>query len=102
MVRRTALVLALMAWSVADAHDHWINHAGLTDPVSGQWCCNQFDCTPVPAGGIRSTATGYLVVETGEEIPSTRLLPSQDGTFWRCRNRQSNTTRCLIGPPPGS
>lgn len=50
--------------TITGSHGHWINHAGLTDPVSAQWCCNEIDCAPVPAAGIRSTATGYLVVET--------------------------------------
>lgn len=101
---RVAIVVAALALALpALAHNHWINSLRLTDPVSGEWCCNHIDCAPVKVGGVTETAGGYRVTETGEVIPHTRVIwQSQDGAWWRCRNMQTNATRCLIGPPPGS
>lgn len=84
------------------AHDHWISRAQLVDPISGQWCCNHIDCEPVRIGGLHEQDGGYLVSETGEQIPYRRIIwQSQDGQWWRCRNLLTNKTRCLIGPPQG-
>src|SRR6266705_6497 len=70
----------------APAHDHWINDQRLTDPMSGEWCCNEQDCAPEPAGAVRETSAGYLIVATGETIPFARAIPrSADGRFWRCK-----------------
>ena len=102
MVRMIATVILLLGISVAGAHDSWINRMRLTDPLSGQWCCNHIDCTSIP-GGVKEVSGGYSVFETGEFIPHERVLwRSQDGVWWRCRNLQNNSTRCLIGPPSGS
>jgi hypothetical protein len=54
----------------------------------------------LPPGGIREVRGGYTIEETGEHIPYERVIwQSEDGAWWRCRNLQSNLTRCLIGPP---
>jgi hypothetical protein len=83
--------------------DSWISRNPLTDPVTGQWCCNHIDCAEVPPGGVREVSGGYLLAETTETIPYRRVIwRSHDGLWWRCRNLQTNATRCLIGPPPGS
>ena len=103
MTRFLTVALVLLTGSFALAHDHWINNMRLTDPVSGEWCCNQIDCATVPTGGVGEVSGGFLVAETSEVIPYTRIIwKSRDGTWWRCRNLQTNKTRCLIGPPPGS
>jgi hypothetical protein len=96
-----ALAGVLVLAPIALAHDSWISDRGLTDPVSGQWCCNQHDCAPEQ---VREVGGGYLV-QTGEVIPFRRVIwKSQDGRWWRCRRYQdgNESTRCLIGPPPGS
>jgi hypothetical protein len=81
------------------AHESWISSSCLTDPSSGEWCCNHIDCREET---VREIAGGYQV-ETGEIIPYSRVIwKSQDGAWWRCRNLGTNTTRCLIGPPSGS
>jgi hypothetical protein len=101
MVRFVAVFLALLGSSIAAAHDSWINRSRLTDPMSGQWCCNHIDCAEIPNGGVREVSGGFLVSETGETIPYTRVIwASPEGTWVRCRNMQTNATRCLIGPPP--
>jgi hypothetical protein len=106
MVRSITLLLVLLGVSVAAAHDSWINRARLTDPLSGEWCCNHIDCAIVPAGGIAEVAGGYVVSETGEVIASTRIIwRSPDGTWVRCRylgGDKAGKTRCLIGPPPAT
>jgi hypothetical protein len=57
----------------------------------------------VPAGGVGEVLGGFLVAETRETIPYSRVLwRSQDGAWWRCRNLATGKTRCLIGPPQGS
>jgi hypothetical protein len=56
----------------------------------------------VPPDGIREVTGGYSVAATGELIPYARVIwRSEDGAWWRCRNLYNNSTRCLIGPPPG-
>lgn len=92
---------SLLMSGSALSHDHWINDKHLSDPISRQWCCNEEDCQPVEAGGVREQGGGYTIMETGEAIPYTRVIwKSEDGRWWRCRNAQNNSTRCLIGPPP--
>jgi hypothetical protein len=100
-----AAALLAGAVSASRAHDHgpgsWINNEKLTDPQTGEWCCNLVDCreenvTPVDGG--------YLV-ETGEVIPQKRVIWRSPGSWWRCRymsGAQEGQTRCLIGPPQGS
>lgn len=97
------LLAALAVWAAtASAHDHWINNLRLTDPVSGEWCCNHIDCR---AEQVREVAGGYAT-EGGDVVPFSRVLwRSQDGRWWRCRymaGEREGKTRCLIGPPPGS
>jgi hypothetical protein len=98
MVRFVAVLLALLCSSFAVAHESWISRNRLADPMSGQWCCNHIDCREET---VKEVAGGYRV-ETGEIIPYTRVIwASPEGTWVRCRNMQTNATRCLIGPPPG-
>lgn len=94
------------------AHDHgpgsWINQEHLTDPETGQWCCDEKDCSPVPAGGVEERAGGYFIKATGEVFPKARVIwKSPDGGWWRCEQIISDPsgrrpTRCLIAPIPGS
>ncbi len=101
MLRLITTLFVLLGVSFAMAHDHWISRARMTDPVSGEWCCNHIDCAEIPAGGVREGSGGYFIGETGETIPYQRIIwKSQDGSWWRCRNMSTNKTRCLIGPPP--
>lgn len=100
------LVIAIVAHVLlarpANAHDSFISKKRLHDPSSKEWCCNHIDCAAVPVGGIAEYGRGYLVTETREVIPYARVLwESDDGRWWRCRNLDTNATRCLIGPPQG-
>lgn len=106
----TALLLfaaaALAAFLLpAQAHDHgpgsWINNERITDPVTGDWCCDLNDCREEP-DNIREVDAGYLVISTGEIIDRKRVIWRSPGGWWRCRNLNTGTTRCLIGPPQGS
>jgi hypothetical protein len=99
---RICAILQLLLGNSAFAHDHWISRNRITDPQTGEWCCNHIDCAAVPPGGVNEVKGGYAVVETGETVPYARVIwRSQDGAWWRCRNLRSNATRCLIGPPQG-
>jgi len=103
MMRLITTLFVVFGGSLAVAHDHWISNARMTDPQSGEWCCNHIDCSAVPAGGVRESSGGFRIAETSETIPYQRVIwKSQDGLWWRCRNMATNATRCLIGPPPGS
>lgn len=103
----TAFVFSL-AQCVVKAHDHWISDRKITDPITGAWCCDEKDCHPQPAGSIVERPDGFLIKATGEIFPKERVIwKSQDGEWWRCENairgpQGQVTTRCLIGPPPGS
>lgn len=97
-----AVVLLAIMTEAALSHQHgpgsWINNEKLIDPITKQWCCDEFDCKPQPAGAIKPVEGGYLVVETGEVIEHRRVIwRSPDGMWWRCAI--GNVTRCLIGPP---
>ena len=100
------IIAALMLWaSAAQAHDHgpgsWINHQKLTDPVTGQWCCDERD-TREETDNIEAVPGGFLVKSTGEIIPKERVIWRSPGGWWRSRNLNDGSTRCLIGPPMGS
>lgn len=111
--KRALLILAIVfGWAVlvgiaaALAHDHWINHSRLVDPVTNEWCCNEHDCDLIDAGGVVEQNGDYFIVETQETFPAARVIwKSGDGRWWRCRylgGENAGKTRCLIGPPPGS
>jgi hypothetical protein len=97
-----AALITLIITRPAKAHDHWINYEHLTDPVSGEWCCNENDCHPV--NDVKEVPGGYSV--RGEFIPEARVIwKSRDGRWWQCQHpygEKQGKTRCLIGMPPGS
>jgi hypothetical protein len=109
MMRAGLIAAAVMVAAPAWAHDagegSWMNQMNLLDPVTHNWCCNEQDCAPVPAGGVLEQDGGMLVVETGEVIAQERIIwRAPDGQWWRCRNLggdEEGKTRCLIGPPRG-
>lgn len=122
---RSAVALLLLALTIegwnapALAHDHgfgsWIGKERISDPVTGEWCCDADDCKEMvsaaatdfnPATQERGSVTqlpngNYLVSSTGEEIDAKRIIWRSPGSWWRC-HRPNGSTRCLLGPPPGS
>lgn len=106
---RTSLALigaGLIFCGPALAHDHadssgsWIGQQRMTDPRSGEFCCDQRDCF----AELVSEFSDFIVVMTGEMIPTARVIwRSADGQWWRCRvwMNGEQKTRCLIGPPKG-
>ena len=101
-------VIVAALFGDAHGHDHgegsWINNQRLTDPVSGEWCCNIQDCRE-ETDNIKAEDGGYRVIDTGEFIPAKRVIWKSPGGWWRCRylaGEQAGKTRCLIGPPQGS
>jgi|SRR5215472_13001559 len=93
-------VFALASYGLA--HDHWINHKELHDPITHQWCCNDNDCR---AEEVVEKPEGVLV-SNGELISWDRVIwDSPDGKWWRCHDMMAgngvplhDVTRCLIGP----
>lgn len=103
MTRTLSLTLAfLFVPSLVHAHDSWISRQRITDPASGEWCCNMNDCQPEQ---VREVRGGYST-QGGDVVPYSRVIPkSPDGQWWRCRymgGEKVGKTRCLIGPPPAT
>ena len=103
-----ATLLLCASGGLALGHDHgpgsWINNQKITDPVTGEWCCDLNDCREEP-DNIREADGGYLIVSTGEIIDRKRVIWRSPGGWWRCRylhGEKAEQTRCLIGPPAGS
>lgn len=106
-------MILLLSSLLSAAHDHgpgsWINLRGLKDPLTKHRCCDRRDCIPIAQDGIVEQSGGYLITETSERWPYSRVLwESQDGRWWRCvymadQNpiHRRGQTRCLIGPPAG-
>ena len=101
---------ALLIASPALGHDTWISRNDLKDPQSGHPCCDHRDCAEVRPGGVKHVAGGYLIADTEEIWPTSRVVwGSQDGKWWRCAYSSGTplgnlpgrrtSTRCLIGPP---
>ena len=45
LIAAALLLLFLLAlYPLAHAHDSWISRQRITDPASGEWCCNMIDC----------------------------------------------------------
>jgi uncharacterized GH25 family protein len=83
------------------AHDHWIHHGQYRNPVTGEWCCGEHDCFPVPADKVSIGSAGYTIGHLGETVPYNRVLKSEDGQYWRC-HRPDGTRRCFFVPNAGS
>ncbi len=100
------IVLSILAAGVvfvkfAFAHDHWIRHQNLRDPISGQWCCDERD-TREETTNIEAVPGGFRIISTGEVIAKERVIWRSPGGWWRSRNLADGSTRCLIGPPLGT
>lgn len=97
------VLLLLYPLALAMAHDSWISRERITDPVTGEWCCNHQDCREEP-GNVEAVDGGYRIKSTGEVIPRQRVIWRSPGGWWRCRYldpAKNGATRCLIGPPQG-
>lgn len=64
-------------------------------------CCSSEDCAPAPAGAVKETAEGYLIVQTGEVVPFKDAKRSQDEDFHICRSKVTERLLCLYAPPNG-
>ena len=103
-------MLILANWTPAQAH-HGMMEVHWYDPE----CCSDRDCRPVPAGFIRWTPEGWLIIDTGQIIPeiengkrNTRLRVSKDLQNHICRlpvdpfnPDQTAYVICLYIAPPG-
>ncbi len=105
MFKRLAGLMAgaclLGASTAAIAHDSWIARGEYRNPVTGEWCCGEHDCFPVAGKNIAINETGYEIRHLDETVPYERVLPSEDGKYWRC-HRPDGTRRCFFAPRPGS
>ena len=116
-----AMLLALV--SPSRAHDTWISHDELTNPVTHEWCCGRGDCgivLPAPKASAAGWAIhGDVIIDINgrrarvdEVVPYNEALPSLDGNFWRCHTVESKNydvhghadyvdgnRRCFFAPP---
>lgn len=92
--------VAAMALAGPAAAHEWLT--GKVDPETGKGCCNSVDCHPQPIGAVLPVDGGFLIVETGEVFPASRVQWSPDGRYWRCQMSYEKATRCLFAPPMGS
>lgn len=67
-------------------------------------CCSDVDCRPASDAEVRETATGYLIVATGEVVPfgDPRIKDSPDGRYHVCQvggDFEHGRRLCLFVPP---
>ena len=99
------------AFELSQTHRHgWFD--GQRNPA-GEWCCGAGDCALMSPGSVSATARGFVLHGVGtisqgdmsryerydEIVPEREALPSQDGSYWRCK-RPDGTRRCFFAPPP--
>jgi hypothetical protein len=95
------IAAAVFGWaSGAWGHEHWISAKKFRNPLTGELCCGDNDCFMIPKEQVRLTKQGYEL-STGELVPYSEALPSEDGEYWRCK-RYNGSRRCFFAPPLGS
>jgi hypothetical protein len=93
----TALAASFGPAFAHDDHD-WMRINNFRNPVTGEHCCGEHDCAPVPATDVEPTSDGWHILSTGEHIPERETLRSKDGRFWRC-HMPNGMRRCFFVPP---
>jgi hypothetical protein len=96
LVSKIAVCFLFLGPVVANAHDHWISHGRYRSPIDGTHCCGDNDCFLVPEPNVKVTPQGY-VLETGEHVPYSEALASEDGHYWRCK-KLDGSRRCFFAP----
>lgn len=96
VLRSFVLAPALLAGTLALAHDSWISRGGHRNGA-GEWCCGVGDCFVVPAEQVSISANGYRLFGV-ETVPYSEAQPSPDGAYWRCK-RPDGSRRCFFAPP---
>lgn len=91
------LGIIIFLCSEADAHE---GPSGWTYPLA---CCSNQDCREVPDAAVDERPEGYVIVATGEVVPTTsaKVRHSPDGRFHWCSagGRPDGRTICLFVPP---
>jgi hypothetical protein len=109
------ILISFLLVRMAFAHgpEQWIADKLLRDPVSGAFCCGEFDCSPLPAENVHEVQGGYSVTvgpwyghaQVTEVVPYSRALPkAPDGQYHACVvwSLATPKIRCLIVPPGSS
>lgn len=95
------LILIVLTYDGARAHDFWINHSGYKSLQDGVHCCGQNDCFEYPAEEVSAQPGGWYVIPLDELVPYNDTQASEDGKFWRCK-KSDGTRRCFFAPQPSS
>ena len=110
-VRSTLFVLLAVSQPV-QSHESWISRDKYRDPLTGQLCCNKQDCRTLSSEEVSQykdrfeIAVPYFGEMKKFTIPSSRILPSQDGEYWACLSSESFSkgrgvrlgVRCFFAP----
>jgi hypothetical protein len=101
-----ALAALTVSAPIAHAHDSWISRHQYRDPVSGNWCCDDHDCTPLADSDVARTVGGYLVAGK-YPVDHRRALASGDERYWICFNEEGKgphdrvrNVKCFFVPIP--
>jgi len=47
-------------------------------------CCSGVDCYPLRDDNVKEQSDGYVILNTGEFVPSQQARPSPDEHYYRC------------------
>lgn len=96
MIRAITAIILGLAITPASSHDSWINHGGYTN-AKGELCCGENDCVQYHVYSPVSLPTVGWRLPSGEFLPQSGALKSEDSSIWVCR-RPDGTPRCVFGP----
>jgi hypothetical protein len=95
-IMRIIAIAALMAFAVpAGAHDYWADGRRV-DPMTKNLCCSGSDTTELDPSLVKAEKGGYLLTDTNEFIPFSRVQPSPDNAIWV--SRWGGTSKCFFYP----
>jgi hypothetical protein len=101
MIRRLAILLAVLVPIGANAHDQWADGT----PVSGwvkQYCCGPDDVHRFTVAQIQHVPGGWRIDGFDRVIPDERVMPSQDEFVWVFYTRPDQGNVYCFFIPPGS
>lgn len=100
------LIGLLCAPIAASGHDFWINNGdykslpGAATGSAGVHCCGPQDCASILRTDVQTRPDGYHL-PTGEVVPYNQAQPSEDNSYWVCRQGITGLIRCFFSPTDG-
>jgi hypothetical protein len=78
---KSLILAAALIVEPALAHDKWGNGDPVEAWVKAQ-CCGPSDVHHIPTSAIHIKSDGYHIAGINTVVPTSRVLPSPDGTYW--------------------